>query len=156
MLEIGAMAPDFTLPDQQGVPRSLSEFRGKKVVLYFYPKDNTPGCTRQACAYQKAWTDFQDKNTMVIGVSRDGQKSHQSFIEKYQLPFLLLSDADHQVTEKFGAWQEKIMYGKTSMGVVRCTYLIDESGRVEKVYPKAKPDTNAEEIVKYLGLSPEG
>ncbi len=150
MLEIGTRAPDFTLTDKDGKAVSLSDFRGKKVVLYFYPKDNTPGCTRQACAFAGAYGAFQDRNAVVIGVSRDSAASHLKFAEKYALPFVLLSDPDHAVIEAYGAWQEKKNYGKVSMGVVRSTYLIDETGVIEKVMPKVKPDTNAEELLAYL------
>lgn len=150
MLEIGTMAPDFTLTDKDGKAVSLSDFRGKKVVLYFYPKDNTPGCTRQACAFAGAYGAFQDRNAVVIGVSRDSAASHLKFAEKYALPFVLLSDPDHAVIEAYGAWQEKKNYGKVSMGVVRSTYLIDETGVIEKVMPKVKPDTNAGELLDYL------
>lgn len=150
MLEIGTRAPDFTLTDKDGKAVSLSDFRGKKVVLYFYPKDNTPGCTRQACAFAGAYGAFQDRNAVVIGVSRDPAASHLKFAEKYALPFVLLSDPDHAVIEAYGAWQEKKNYGKVSMGVVRSTYLIDETGIIEKVMPKVKPDTNAEELLAYL------
>ena len=151
MLEVGAKAPDFTLPDKSGAPVRLSDFRGKKVVLYFYPKDNTPGCTRQACAFARNYGDFAGKNTVVIGVSKDSVASHLKFAEKYELPFVLLSDPEHRVIEAYGAWQEKKLYGKVSMGTVRCTYLIDEQGMIEKVMPKVKPDANAAEILAYLG-----
>ena len=150
MLEVGTKAPEFTLTDKDGKPVSLSDFRGRKVVLYFYPKDNTPGCTRQACAFAGAWEEFGKLNTVVIGVSKDSAASHQRFAEKYALPFLLLSDPDHAVIEAYGVWQEKKNYGKVSMGVVRSTYLIDEEGVIEKVMPKVKPDTNAEELLTYL------
>ncbi len=151
MLEIGTKAPEFTLNDKHGNPVSLSDFTGKKVVLYFYPKDNTPGCTRQACAFALHHKDFTEQNVVVIGVSKDSVASHLKFAEKYNLPFVLLSDPDHAVIEAYGAWQEKKNYGKVSMGVVRSTYLISEQGIIEKVMPKAKPDTNAQEILAYLG-----
>lgn len=150
MLEKGMKAPAFTLKDKDGKDVSLSDFLGKKVVLYFYPKDNTPGCTRQACAFAKSYEAFQRKNVAVIGISRDSVSSHQKFAAKYELPFILLSDPELQVIQAYGVWQEKKMYGKTSMGVVRTTYLIDEEGMIEAVMPKVKPDTNAEEILKYL------
>ncbi len=150
MLEIGTKAPGFTLADKDGNAVSLSDFLGKKVILYFYPRDNTPGCTRQACAFGAAFGDFAALNAVVIGVSRDSAASHQKFAEKFSLPFLLLSDPEHQVLEAYGAWQEKKNYGKVSMGTVRCTYLIDEQGVIEKVMPKVKPDTNAQEILDYL------
>lgn len=150
MLEVGTKAPDFTLSDKDGNQVSLSSFAGKKVVLYFYPKDNTPGCTRQACAFAAAYAGFKAKNTEVIGISKDGVSSHQKFAEKYSLPFILLSDPELQVIKEYGVWQEKVMYGKKTMGVVRTTYLIDERGLVAAVMPKVKPDTNAEEVLKLL------
>ena len=150
MLEAGIKAPNFTLPDKDGNPVSLSDFLGKKVVLYFYPKDNTPGCTRQACAFAAAYEGFKAKDVVVIGVSKDSVASHQKFAAKYDLPFILLSDPDLQAIQAYGVWQEKKLYGKVSMGVVRSTYVIDESGVIEKVMPKVKPDTNAAEILEYL------
>lgn len=150
MLEVGTKAPDFTLPDKDGNLVHLSDFLGKKVVLYFYPKDNTPGCTRQACAFAQSHHAFQEKNTVVIGVSKDSAASHLKFAQKYDLPFLLLSDPELQAIQAYGVWQEKKLYGKVSMGVVRSTYLINEEGIIEKVMPKVKPDTNAQEILSYL------
>jgi peroxiredoxin Q/BCP len=150
MLEIGSKAPDFTLQDQGGKEVKLSDFLGKKVVLYFYPKDNTPGCTRQACAFAGAYEGFKAENVAVIGISKDSIASHQKFAAKYDLPFILLSDPELQAIEAYGVWQEKKLYGKVSMGVVRSTYIIDEQGMVEKVMPKVKPDTNAAEILEYL------
>lgn len=150
MLEIGMKAPDFTLPDKDGNPVSLSGFLGKKVVLYFYPKDNTPGCTRQACAFAAAYEGFKAKDVVVIGVSKDSTASHQKFAQKYDLPFLLLSDPELQAIQSYGVWQEKKLYGKVSMGVVRTTFLIDEQGNLAKIMPKVKPDTNAGEILAYL------
>ena len=150
MLEVGMKAPDFTLLDKLGNSVSLSDFLGKKVVLYFYPKDNTSGCTRQACAFAQNHSDFEDKNVVVIGVSKDSVASHLKFVEKYELPFVLLSDPELQAIQAYGVWQEKKLYGKVSMGVVRSTYLIDEQGMIEKVMPKVKPDTNAAEILAYL------
>lgn len=150
MLEVGTKAPDFTLPDKNGAPVSLSDFLGRKIVLYFYPRDNTPGCTRQACAFAQSYGEFNGKNVVVIGVSKDSVSSHLKFAEKYELPFLLLSDPEHKVIETYEVWQEKKLYGKVSMGVVRSTYLIDEQGVIEKVMPKVKPDTNAAEILAYL------
>ena len=151
MLEVGMKAPLFTLLDKNGNLVSLSDFLGKKVVLYFYPKDNTPGCTRQACAFGESYEAFQAKNTVVIGISKDSVASHQRFAEKYHLPFILLSDPELQAIQAYGVWQEKKLYGKVSMGVVRSTYLIDERGMIEKVMPKVKPDTNAGELLEYLG-----
>ena len=150
MLETGTKAPNFTLPDKDSNPISLSDFLGKKVVLYFYPKDNTPGCTRQACAFAAAYEGFQAKDVVVIGVSKDSVASHQKFAAKYDLPFILLSDPDLQAILAYDVWQEKKLYGKVSMGVVRSTYVIDENGVIEKVMPKVKPDTNAAEILEYL------
>ena len=150
MLEVGMKAPDFTLLDKRGNSVSLSDFLGKKVVLYFYPKDSTPGCTRQACAFAQNHSNFEDKNVVVIGVSKDSVASHLKFAEKYELPFVLLSDPELQAIQAYGVWQEKKLYGKVSMGVVRSTYLIDEQGVIEKVMPKVKPDTNVAEILAYL------
>lgn len=150
MLEVGAKAPEFTLPDKDGNSVSLSDFAGKKVVLYFYPRDNTPGCTRQACAFAAAYEDFKAMDTAVIGVSKDSVASHQRFAEKHGLPFVLLSDPELTAIQAYGVWQEKKLYGKVSMGVVRTTFIIDEQGRIEKVMPKVKPDTNAAEILSYL------
>ena len=152
MLETGMIAPDFTLSDKDGNAVSLSDFRGKKVVLYFYPKDNTPGCTRQACAFAASYDAFRENNIAVIGISRDSVASHVKFAEKYNLPFVLLSDPERIAIEAYGVWQEKKMAGKIGMGVVRSTYLIDENGVIEAVMPKVKPDTNAAEILAMLGI----
>lgn len=151
MLTVGQKAPDFTLTDKDGKSVSLSDFLGKKVVLYFYPRDNTPGCTRQACAFASAYDEFKTKNVEVIGISKDSVASHIKFAEKYNLPFILLSDPDRAAIEAYGVWQEKKMCGKVSMGVVRTTFIIDENGNIEKIMPKVKPDTNAEEILAYIG-----
>ena len=150
MLTVGTKAPDFTLNDQNGTEVRLSDFLGKKVVLYFYPKDNTPGCTRQACAFAGSYAAFKDQNVVVIGVSKDSVASHVKFAQKYELPFILLSDPELQAIQAYDVWQEKKLYGKVSMGVVRSTYIIDEQGMIEKVMPKVKPDTNAAEILAYL------
>ena len=150
MLEIGMKAPEFTLNDKDGNSVTLSDFEGKKVVLYFYPKDNTPGCTRQACAFAASYDGFRAKDVIVIGISKDSVASHQKFAQKYDLPFILLSDPDLQAIQAYGVWQEKKLYGKVSMGVVRTTFLIDEQGNIEKIMPKVKPDTNAAEILSYL------
>ena len=150
MLEVGTKAPEFTLPDKDGKPVSLTDFAGKKVVLYFYPKDNTPGCTRQACAFAGAYEEFKKINVVVIGVSKDSAASHQKFAEKHGLPFILLSDPELTAIQAYGVWQEKKLYGKVSMGVVRSTFVINENGMIEKVMPKVKPDTNATEILEYL------
>lgn len=151
MLAQGVKAPDFTLPDKDGNEISLSSFLGKKVVLYFYPKDNTPGCTRQACAFAAAYDGFKSKDIVVIGISKDSVASHAKFAEKYSLPFILISDKDLEAIKAYDVWQEKKMCGKVGMGVVRTTYIIDEKGYIEKVMEKVKPDTNAEEILSYLG-----
>ena len=151
MLEVGTPAPGFTLSDQAGNEVSLSDFLGKKVVLYFYPRDNTPGCTRQACAFAAAYDGFRQKNAVVIGISKDSVASHQKFAAKYDLPFILLSDPERQAIEAYDVWKEKKNYGKVSMGVVRSTYIIDENGIIEKAMPKVKPDTNAAEILANLG-----
>ena len=150
MLTIGTQAPNFTLFDKNGNAVSLSDFLGKRVVLYFYPRDNTPGCTRQACAFAGAYKEFETRGVVVIGISRDSVASHQKFAEKYDLPFILLSDPDRVAIEAYGVWQEKKNYGKVSMGVVRSTYLIDKEGKIEAVMPKVKPDTNAVEILEML------
>ena len=150
MLKSGIKAPDFTLSDKDGNAVSLSSFLGKKVVLYFYPKDNTPGCTRQACAFAAAYEGFRAKNIVVIGISKDSTASHQKFADKYNLPFILLSDKELEAIKAYDVWQEKKMCGKVGMGVVRTTYIIDENGIIEKVMEKVKPDTNASEILEYL------
>lgn len=150
MLEVGTKAPDFQLLDKDGQPVRLSDFLGKKIVLYFYPRDNTPGCTRQACAFAQSYPQFQNQDVVVIGISKDSVASHLKFAQKYELPFLLLSDPELQAIQAYDVWQEKKLYGKVSMGVVRTTYLIDEQGNIEKVMPKVKPDTNAAEILSYL------
>lgn len=150
MLQAGMKAPLFTLPDQDGNSVSLADFAGKKVVLYFYSKDNTPGCTRQANAYAQAYEAFRDLGAVVIGISRDSSVSHRRFSDKYELPFLLLSDPERTAIEAYDVWQEKKLYGKVSMGVVRTTYIIDGSGVIEAVMPKVKPDTNATDVLAYL------
>ena len=151
MLRIGEKAPNFTLQDKNGNNVSLSDFLGKKVVVYFYPKDNTPGCTRQACAFASNYEKFNALDVTVIGISKDSVASHQKFAQKYDLPFILLSDPELQAIGGYGVWQEKKLYGKVSYGVVRTTFIIDEQGNIEKIMPKVKPDTNAAEILSYLG-----
>ena len=151
MLEIGMKAPVFTLKDQDGNEIRLSDFLGKRVVLYFYPKDNTPGCTRQACAFAAAYEGFKAKDVVVIGISKDSVASHRKFAQKYDLPFILLSDPELLAIQAYGVWQEKKLYGKVSMGVVRTSFLIDRQGNLERIMPKVKPDTNAAEILEYLG-----
>ena len=150
MLEVGTKAPDFTLPDKNGNPVSLSDFSGKRVVLYFYPKDNTPGCTRQACAFAQNYQAFRDLGVEVIGVSKDSVASHEKFAAKYELPFVLLADPDLTVLQAYDVWKEKKLYGKVSMGAVRSTYVIGPDGMIEKAMPKVKPDTNAAEILAWL------
>ena len=150
MLEAGMKAPDFELNDQNGNLVRLSDFAGKKVVLYFYPRDNTPGCTPQACAFASAYDAFRQKDIVVIGVSKDSVASHVKFAQKYDLPFILLADPDLQALQAYGVWQEKKLYGKVSMGVVRSTFIIGKDGMIEKVMPKVKPDTNAADILAYL------
>ena len=152
MLQERENAPEFTLNNQDGKPVSLSDFLGKKVVLYFYPRDNTPGCTREACAFRNSFQVFAEHGIVVLGVSKDSEKAHRGFIEKQSLPFDLLSDPEHRVIEAYGAWQEKKLYGKVSMGTVRSTYVIDENGVIERVYPKVKPDDHAAQILKDLGI----
>ena len=151
MLNIGDLAPDFTLNDQHGNSVSLHDFAGKTVVLYFYPRDNTPGCTRQACAFAGAYEAFKAEDIVVIGISKDSVASHQKFAEKYNLPFILLADPERQAIEPYGVWQEKKMAGKTGMGVVRTTYIIGGDGHITHVMPKVKPDTNAADVLAALG-----
>ena len=151
MLKEGTKAPDFALADKDGNIVKLEDFAGKKLVLYFYPKDNTPGCTRQACAFASLYDGFKDRDVAVVGVSKDSAASHQKFAEKYNLPFVLLSDPELEAIKAYDVWQEKKMYGKVSFGVVRTTYVIDEKGMIEKTMPKVKPDTNAIDILEYLG-----
>ena len=150
MLEIGTKAPLFSLIDKEGKKVNLSDFIGKKVVLYFYPKDNTPGCTRQACAFRDNFEKFNENDVIVIGISKDSIESHAKFSENHSLPFILLSDPDLEVIKAYDVWQEKTNFGKTYFGIVRSSYIIDEKGVIEKVFKRAKPDTNAEDILKYL------
>lgn len=150
MLEAGKKAPSFSLSDKDGNMVNLSDFSGKKVILYFYPKDNTPGCTRQACAFAAAYDEFRKMDAVVIGISKDSTASHVKFAEKYALPFILLSDPELCAIKAYDVWQEKKMCGKVGMGVVRTTFIIDENGNIEKVMPKVKPDTNAAEILDYF------
>lgn len=152
MLKAGVKAPDFTLNDKDGNQVSLKDFAGKKTVVYFYPKDNTSGCTKQACAFASAYNKYQENGITVIGISKDSVKSHSNFAAKHGLPFVLLSDPELEAIKAYDVWQEKKLYGKTSMGVVRTTYLVNEDGCIEKVWEKAKPDINASEILAYLGI----
>ncbi len=149
-MNIGDKIPEVLGIDQNGNQVKSSDFAGKKLVIYFYPKDNTPGCTRQACAFAGSYAAFCEKNVAVIGISRDSVASHQRFAEKYGLPFVLLADPERLAIEAYGVWQEKKNYGKVSFGVVRTTFIIDENGNIERVMPKVKPDTNAAEILEYL------
>lgn len=151
MLKIGDKAPDFKLNDKNGTWVSLSDFLGKKTVVYFYPKDNTPGCTRQACAFAARSTEFDNKGIVVIGISKDSVESHTKFAAKYSLPFILLSDPNLEAINAYGVWKEKIMYGKKTFGVVRTTFVIDENGYIEHIMPKVKPDTNADEVLSLIG-----
>ncbi len=150
MLEIGMKAPEFTLPDKDGNAVSLSDFTEKKVVVYFYSKDNTSGCTKQACAFADAYGTYKDQGVEIIGISKDTAASHKKFADKHELPFILLADPEHTALEAYGVWQEKTQCGKTTMGTVRTTFLIDEQGMIEKIWSKVKPDKNAAEILEYL------
>lgn len=150
MLEVGTKAPAFTLPDKDGNAVSLADFAGKRVVVYFYPKDNTSGCTKQACAFAGAYQQFEKLGVPVIGISKDSIRSHQNFASKYELPFILLSDPELQAIQGYDVWKEKKLYGKVSMGVVRTTYVIGEDGTIVWAKEKVKPDTNAAEILEFL------
>lgn len=150
MLDIGTKAPSFSLPDQDGNMRSLEEFRGKKVILYFYPKDNTPGCTKQACAFEERYPQFLERGAVVVGVSKDSVASHKKFQEKYNLPFVLLSDTGLEVLQAYDVWKEKNNYGKISMGIVRTTYLINEDGIIEKAFGKVKAAENPQQMLDLL------
>ena len=150
MLKTGIKAPDFTLPDQNGKLHSLKDYRGKKVILYFYPKDNTPGCTRQACGFGELYPQFTEKDAVILGVSRDSVASHKKFEEKYGLPFTLLSDVDREVIQAYDVWKEKKNYGKVSMGVVRTTYLIDEEGVIVKGFDKVKAAENPAQMLELV------
>ena len=151
MLEAGVKAPEFKLQDKDGNLVSLSDFKNKKIVLYFYPRDNTPGCTKQACSFRDNYEEFKSKDVVVIGISKDSIKSHTNFAKKHDLPFILLSDPELEAIKAYDVWQEKKLYGKVSMGVVRTTYIIDENGMIEKVYDKVKTDKNVGEVLEYLG-----
>lgn len=153
MLEAGTKAPEIVLNDKDGNEVKLSDFKGQRVVVYFYPRDNTPGCTRQACAFRDEFAEYKKLGIQVMGISKDSEASHQRFAEKNELPFVLLADPELKAIKDYDVWQEKKMYGKVSMGVVRSTYLIGEDGMIEKVWKKAKPDTNAKEILEYINSS---
>ena len=150
MLEVGTKAPAFSLPDQDGNMVSLKDFKGQKVVLYFYPKDNTPGCTKQACNFGELLPQFREKGAVVVGVSKDSVASHKKFQEKFGLPFTLLSDPELKAIQAYGVWQEKSMYGKKTMGVVRSTYLIDEKGVIVKAFGKVKAAENPQQMLEVL------
>ena len=151
MLEIGTVAPDFTLPDQDGIDRSLSDYRGSKVILYFYPKDMTAGCTKKACAFGELYPQFREKGAVVLGVSKDSVASHKRFEEKHGLPFTLLSDPEKEVIQAYDVWKEKKLYGKVSFGVVRTTYLIDEDGIIVRAFDKVKAADNPRQMLGELG-----
>ena len=150
MLKEGDQAPNFTLKNEQDQDITLGDFKGKKTVLYFYPKDNTPGCTKEACSFRDVYDDILEAKAVVIGISTDNANSHQKFKDKHNLPFYLLSDLDHSVIESYGAWQKKSMFGKTYMGIARTTFIIDEKGIIIKTFPKVKPDEHGEEVLKIL------
>jgi thioredoxin-dependent peroxiredoxin len=150
LLAVGTQAPEFTTTDQDGKTRALSDFKGKKVILYFYPKDNTPGCTKEACGFRDHFAEFHRLGVEILGVSVDPVKSHKSFVQKYELPFILLADPDKHLVEAYGVWGEKRLYGKKYMGTNRVTYLIDEAGKIAAVFPTVKPDKHAEEILAVL------
>jgi thioredoxin-dependent peroxiredoxin len=151
LLSVGNKAPGFKTTDQDGKPISLGDFKGQKIVLYFYPKDDTPGCTREACSFRDGWAQFRKRKVAVLGVSVDDAKSHKKFAEKYSLPFTLLADAEKKIVQDYGVWGEKSMYGRKYMGTNRVTYLIDEKGKIAAVWPKVKPDGHAEEILEAVG-----
>ena len=150
MLPIGTLAPDFALPDQDGKIHALSDYRGQKVVLYFYPKDNTAGCTKQACGFREMYPQFREKGAVVLGVSKDSVASHKKFEQKYGLPFTLLSDEDKSVIQAYDVWKEKVNYGRATMGVVRTTYLIDENGDIVRAFGKVKAADNPAQMLQAL------
>ena len=150
MLEKGTKAPEFSLPDENGEIRNLSDYKGKKLILYFYPRDNTPGCTKQACGFANLYPQFSEKDVEIIGISKDSVASHKKFKEKYSLPFTILSDTELQIIQAYDVWKEKKLYGKTSMGIVRTTYLIDENGVIIKALDKVKAAENPKEMLGLL------
>ena len=150
MLEKGTKAPEFSLPDENGEIRNLSDYKGKKLILYFYPRDNTPGCTKQACGFANLYPQFSEKDVEIIGISKDSVASHKKFKEKYSLPFTILSDTELKTIQAYDVWKEKKLYGKTSMGIVRTTYLIDENGVIIKAMDKVKAAENPEEMLGLL------
>ena len=150
MLEKGTKAPEFSLPDENGEIRNLSDYKGKKLILYFYPRDNTPGCTKQACGFANLYPQFSEKGVEIIGISKDSVASHKKFKEKYSLPFTILSDTELKTIQAYDVWKEKKLYGKTSMGIVRTTYLLDENGVIIKAMDKVKAAENPEEMLGLL------
>jgi thioredoxin-dependent peroxiredoxin len=150
MIEIGTKAPEFALPDQDGIMRKLSDYQGKPVVLYFYPKDDTPGCTKEACSFRDSFADFKKAGVEVLGVSIDDPESHIKFRKKYNLPFTLLADTDKKVVNDYGVWQEKVNYGKKYWGIARTTFLIDKNGNIVHVFERVKPDEHAAEVLQKL------
>ena len=148
MVEVGQAAPDFSLPDQSGGAVTLSGLRGSPVVLYFYPKDDTPGCTKEACAFRDAFADYEARGARILGVSPDDSKSHARFVQKFNLPFTLLADMDHRVCEAYGVWKEKNLYGRKSMGVERTTFVLDANGIVRAVFPRVKVDGHSDTVLK--------
>lgn len=148
MLELNELAPDFTLLDQNGNQHKLSDYRGKKVILYFYPKDDTPGCTTEACQFNEILPNFQETEAVVLGISADTPESHKKFAEKYNLNFTLLSDPEKEVIQKYGVWKEKNMYGKKTFGIVRTTFIIDEEGKIRKIYHNVKADGHAQKVIE--------
>jgi thioredoxin-dependent peroxiredoxin len=151
LLTVGDKAPDFKTTNQDGEKVALSDFKGQKVVLYFYPKDDTPGCTKEACSFRDGWSKFRRKKIAVLGVSADDERSHKKFVDKFSLPFPLLADTDKKIVKDYGAWGEKNMYGRKYMGIRRVTYLIDEKGKVAAVWPKVKPEGHADELLAAAG-----
>ena len=151
LLSVGDKAPDFKTTNQDGEKVALSDFKGQKVVLYFYPKDDTPGCTKEACSFRDGWSKFRRKKIAVLGVSADDETSHKKFAEKFSLPFPLLADTDKKIVKDYGAWGEKNMYGRKFMGIRRVTYLIDEKGKIAAVWPKVKPEGHADELLAAAG-----
>jgi peroxiredoxin Q/BCP len=151
MLTVGDKAPDFKTTNQDGEKVALSDFKGQKVVLYFYPKDDTPGCTKEACSFRDGWSKFRRKKIAVLGVSADDEKSHKKFVDKFSLPFPLLADTDKTIVKDYGAWGEKNMYGRKFMGIRRVTYLIDEKGKIAAVWPRVKPEGHADELLAAAG-----
>jgi len=149
-LNVGKKVPDFSLPNETGKMVSLKNLRGKQVVLYFYPKDDTPGCTKEACGFRDMIRQFEAKDSMILGVSLDNESSHKKFIEKYSLPFTLLSDVDHQMSTAYGVYKEKNMYGKTYWGIERTTFVIDKAGRIAKIFPKVKVDNHISEVLDFI------